>query len=78
MAEKIPSWIERLLLPRLSSMEGELKAINARIDSVKTEMNAKFETVNTKIESLDKRLDVVQRLSVLEAKVRDLEKKSPQ
>lgn len=32
-AEKIPSWIERLLMPKLSEISGEIKAINTRICS---------------------------------------------
>jgi len=61
--EKIPSWIERLLLPKLNTIEGELKAINTRIDSVegqvgslRNEMLSKFEGVDIKITSLDERI----------------------
>jgi chromosome segregation ATPase len=61
--EKIPSWIERVLLPKLSAIEGELKAINTRIDSVedqvgslRNEMLSKFEGVDIKITSLDERI----------------------
>ncbi|MBI3116450.1 MAG: hypothetical protein HYZ12_03840 [Thaumarchaeota archaeon] len=32
MAEKIPGWLERLLLPRLSALEGELKAFRGEVD----------------------------------------------
>ncbi|GFO96812.1 uncharacterized protein ig2599ANME_1002 [groundwater metagenome] len=66
--EKIPSGIERLLLPKLSSIEGELKefrselkAINTRIDStdakiegLRKEILSKFETTDNKIETLNK------------------------
>ena len=59
--EKIPSWIERLLLPKLNEITGELKAIHTRIDAVekeitslRNEMLAKFEAADTKIESLSK------------------------
>jgi flagellar capping protein FliD len=47
MVEKIPSWIEKLLLPKLSEITGEIKAINARIDSLE-------KTMNTRIDSLEK------------------------
>jgi tetrahydromethanopterin S-methyltransferase subunit G len=50
--EKIPSWIERLLLPKLNAIEGELKAINTRIDSVDERMNTKMTGLDDKIDSL--------------------------
>ncbi|MEM3419081.1 MAG: hypothetical protein QW806_02540 [Nitrososphaerota archaeon] len=34
MVEKVPGWIERILLTKLSEITGEIKAINARIDSL--------------------------------------------
>jgi chromosome segregation ATPase len=51
-AEKIPGWIERLLLPKLSSIEEELKAINSRIDSVEERMISMRNETKTDIESL--------------------------
>jgi outer membrane murein-binding lipoprotein Lpp len=64
LAEKIPSWLEMLLLPKLSDIGGEIKALNARIDSLektikslrnemgslRNEMLASFDAVNTRIE----------------------------
>ena len=51
--------VERILLPRLNSIDGELKSINTRIDSVNTRidemdkrMNIRFDAVNSQIESL--------------------------
>jgi outer membrane murein-binding lipoprotein Lpp len=40
-AEKIPGWIERLLMPKLSEISGDIKAINARIDALESNMNTK-------------------------------------
>ena len=78
MTSKIPSWIQRFLLPELESIKGELKAINTRIEeldkrveSLRNEMIARFEAVNSRIDSLDKRLDVAERLAVIEAKLRE-------
>ncbi len=34
MTEKVPGWLERVLLPRLSEMTGEIKAVHARIDGL--------------------------------------------
>jgi len=65
-------------LPELESIKGELKAINTRIEeldkgieSLRNEMIARFETVNCRIDSLDKRLDVTERLAAIEAKLRE-------
>jgi hypothetical protein len=84
IAEKAPGWFTRLLLPQISEMKAELKVLNGRIDSLETKMNAEFkivhaeiEGVNEKVEALDKRLDVVQRLAVLEAKLREYENRKP-
>ncbi|MDJ0268979.1 MAG: hypothetical protein NXY59_00215 [Aigarchaeota archaeon] len=78
MASKIPSWIQKFLLPELESVKGELKAINTRIEELdkrierlRNEMIARFEAVNSRIDSLDKRLDVAERLAVIEAKLRE-------
>jgi len=59
--DKIPSWIEKLLLPKLNEIIGEIKAIHTRIYAVekeivslRNEMVAKFEVADVKIESLRK------------------------
>ncbi|RLI19340.1 hypothetical protein DRO54_08625 [Candidatus Bathyarchaeota archaeon] len=89
MVSRIPAWIERLLLPRLSAIEGELKAINTRIDALKTSMEeldkrlttrieelekrmtTELRAINARIDSLEKRLDVAERLAVIEAKLKE-------
>jgi uncharacterized coiled-coil DUF342 family protein len=62
--EKIPSWMERLLLPKLKEITGEIKAIHTRIDAVgkeivslRNEMISRFETVDAKFEKVDARFD---------------------
>jgi len=61
--EKIPGWIERLLLPKLNEISGEIIALEAKIESVdnkvdvridrlRKEMMAKFESVVVKFDSL--------------------------
>jgi len=71
MVEKLPGWIERILLPKLSEIIGEMKAINARIDSLektinsfRNEMLSKFEAINNRIDSLEKRILYFKRLHV--------------
>lgn len=74
MAEKIPGWIERLLLPRLSSLEGELKAFRGEVGGQFKEVGGKFEAVNGRIDSLEKQLlslrsEMNIRFDALESKV---------
>ena len=59
--EKIPGWIERLLLPKLNEITGEIKAIHTCIDAVekgvaslRNEMMTKFKAADVKVESLRK------------------------
>ena len=49
--------MERILLPRLNSIDGELKSINTRIDSVDTTIGA----VNTRIDSVHTRIDEMEK-----------------
>ena len=67
MAEKIPGWIERLLLPRLNSLEGELKAFRG-------EVAGELKTVNGRIDGLEKQMlslrnEMSARFDALESKV---------
>jgi Skp family chaperone for outer membrane proteins len=83
MAEKVPGWLERVLIPQISDVKGELKAMNARINGPEGKMEGEFKAVHseirrveekldTKIDELDKRLDVTQRLAVVEEQVKEL------
>jgi hypothetical protein len=65
MATKVKeaaSAVERILLPRLNSIDGELKSINTRIDSV-----------NTRIDEMDKRNEV--NLAAIRNEIRALSEK---
>jgi len=56
MAEKIPGWIERLLLPRLSSLEGELKALRGEFTGEFKAMRGELDALSEHIDSLEKQL----------------------
>lgn len=76
----VPSWIERLLLPKLSSIEGELKAVNSKIDTVGTRIDSlqnEFKTdgsrLDQKVDSLSEKMELsrdVERLKVEVAELR--------
>lgn len=80
MAEKVPGWLERVLLPQISEMKGELKAINARMDGefrvVHSEIKRVEETLGTKIDDLDRNMDVTRRLATVEEQLKELRAKA--
>ncbi|MDG7003432.1 MAG: hypothetical protein JRN56_05970 [Nitrososphaerota archaeon] len=57
MAEKVPGWIERLLLPRLSSIEGELKALKGELNGLRGEMRGELKAVHSETRRLDEKID---------------------
>jgi hypothetical protein len=103
MAEKLKAAagsFERFMLPRLNSIDGELKAINTRIDSgntrtdgveksinslrsepkaeiraAATSQDAKIVALHVKVDQLHKDLDMDRRMTIMEAKLRELEKR---
>ena len=80
--EKIPGWIERLLLLKLNEITGEIKTIHTRIDSVekdvaglRREMMTKFESVDAKVESL--RTEAISRFEAVDRRFDSLEARLP-
>lgn len=70
LAERAPGWIEWLLIPTLESRVREIvkaevghleKIMEARFDGVNSKMDAKFEAVNSRIDSVEKRLDSLEK-----------------
>ena len=59
--EKIPGWIERLLLPKLNEISGEIKAMEAKIESVDNKADVRIDSLRkemlSKFESGDSRFD---------------------
>jgi len=84
VVEKVPGWLERLLLPRLSEMSGEIKALNTRIDglekiivSLRNEMESRFGAVDQQMGSLrsemNVRFDSIEKRMPLMEKLMELE-----
>jgi hypothetical protein len=85
IAEKVPGWVERLLIPTLESrvreivkeevghlekiMEARFEAVNARIDSLE-------KTFSARIDSLERRLPVVQELAEIKARLAEVERRT--
>ena len=84
IVERVPGWVERLLIPTLESrvrqtVKEELghfeKVIDARFETVNQTMNSGFEAVNAKVDSLEKRFPMVQELAEIRARLAEVEKR---
>ncbi len=91
--EKIPGWIERLLLPKLNEISGEIKALEAkiesvdnkvdvRIDSLRKEMLSKFDSVDVKLKSTDAKIEslrneMISKFDAVDFRFDSLESKLP-
>ena len=80
MAERVPRWLGKILIPQISKMKGELKAMNAKMDGefrvVHSEIKRVEETMSTKISELDRRMDVTRRLAAVEEQLKELRAKA--
>ena len=86
MAARVPGWLERVLLPQINDLKGDLKAMNARfegefksihseIQRIDEKIDSNEKRLETKIDALDKRMDVTQRVAIIEEKIRGFEAK---
>ncbi len=87
--EKIPTWIEKLLLPKLKEITGEIKALHTRIDSMEKEITSlrnevmtKFEAADNKVATLDTKVDslrneVISRFEAVNTRFDSLETRLP-
>ena len=93
MAMKVPGWLEQVLLPQMSELKGEIRALDAKVEGFGSKVEGEFRAVHseigridqkidaldklreTKTDGLDKRMDVTQRVAVIEEKMRELETK---
>lgn len=77
MAEKIPAWfasaVSRYLTPEIRRIVDE--RVTRSENTLKELMNARFATLDAKIDGLEKQLDLVQRVALLEGKVKEIEPK---
>ncbi|MEM4312157.1 MAG: hypothetical protein QXX95_07195 [Nitrososphaerales archaeon] len=80
IAEKVPGWVARFLLPEIRAIvKEEIKDCRIYVDDRFKAMDEKFislrNEMTTRFESLEKRLGVLQRVAVLEAEVKELKLK---
>jgi len=86
LAARVPGWLERVLMPQMNELKGEIKALDAKIEGEFKAIHSEIRRVDEKIDlsnkrlegkidALDKRMDVTQRVAVIEEKMRELETK---
>ena len=46
-------WLERLLMPKLNEISGEIKALEAKIESLEKVTISRFEAVDRRFDSLE-------------------------
>jgi hypothetical protein len=80
MREAVSS-VERILLPRLNSIDGELKSINTRIDSVHTRIDEmdkrneiRFEAIRNEIRAVSEKVEFTKDVERLKVEVAQLKK----
>ena len=101
VAEKVPSWISRILLPEIRAIvkeeiSSQLKPIEAKISALDSKVEERTKALDMKIEerskalekeimslrsemnarfdSIEKRLPLIERIALLEARMEKLEK----
>jgi len=69
VAEKIPSWVGRFLLPEIE------KVVEKEVEGLRREINARFEAVNARLDGIEKRFDLVQDVAILKAELKEVREK---
>lgn len=85
MAEKVPGWVERILIPTLESrfrsiVKEEIghleKTMNARFEAIDAKFDARLDGINSRIDSLGKRIPMIQDIADLKARLAMVEKRT--
>lgn len=95
-AEKVPGWVERLLIPTLETrvrtvvkeevghlektMNAKFEAVDskfeAKLDALDSKFGAKLDGISTHIDSLEKRIPMIQDIADLKARLAAVEKRT--
>ncbi len=73
VVEKVPGWIEKVLLPKLSEIKVELKSLRGEMQGELKSINTRIDSVETKLGEMDRRLTENDRR--LSEKIDDLDKR---
>jgi len=94
VAEKVPTWISRFLLPEIrnivkkevsnqiaildTKIEERTKALDTKIEertkALEVEISALRNEMNARFDSIEKRLPLIERIALIEARIEKLEK----
>ncbi len=72
---KIPGWIEKLLLPKLNELTGEIKAIYTRIDGVEKGIASLDNKVDVRMDGLRK--EMLSKFEAVDSRFDSLEARIP-
>ena len=73
MATKVPGWLERVLLPQMNELKGEIKALDAKVGGFESKVEGEFRAVHSEIGRLDEKIDSLDKR--LETKIDGLDKR---
>ncbi len=85
MVEKVPGWVERMLIPTLESRVrsvvkeevGHLeKTMNARFEAIDAKFDAKLDGIGARIDSLEKRIPMIQDIADIKARLAVVERRA--
>ena len=62
MAAKVPGWLERVLLPQMSDLKGEIRALDAKVEGFGSKVEGEFRAVHSEIGRIDQKIDALDRL----------------
>jgi len=74
MVEKVPGWVERLLIPTLESRARSI--VKEEVGHLERTMNARFDAVSARIDSLERRIPMIQDIADLKARLAVVEKRT--
>jgi chromosome segregation ATPase len=80
LAEKVPGWVERLLIPTLETRVRTIvkEEVSERVGHLEKTMVARFDAVDAKFEAVDARFDAVnERIDSLNGRMDSLEGQIP-
>ena len=80
MAEKVPGWVERLLIPTLESrvravVKDEVGHLEKVMDARFKAIDARFEAINARVDSVEGRIQ--DRFDGIDTRIESLEKRIP-
>lgn len=78
LAEKVPGWVERLLIPTLETRVRAIvkEEVRDEVGHLEKTMVAKFDAVDTKIDALEKRFPMIQEIADLKARLAVVEERT--